>query len=254
LIVTAPAVPFQSPRREERAARVRDLLREQILANRYEGRLLPSERELMLEYVASRGQIREALQQLREEGFVERRQGTGTFVVRSKACHRFDRVHGVGDSFQQRPAVRGVLVSVHPAPAPRPVVEALRLEPGQGCAYAEFRTYIDGTPFNVNSSYLPASVAQRFTPGVFDGDFYEYLEAHGVTVTSGELLVEAVNADEHTATVLDVPHGAAVMLFRRVLFGVDDVPVEFGFVRCRADRLALAVRLPRRREESLWFA
>ena len=233
---------------------MRDLLREQILANRYGSPLLPSEQELMLEYVASRSQIREALHQLREEGFVERRQGTGTFVVSSKARHRFDRVHGVGDSFQQRPNVRGVLLSVTRVPAPRPVVEVLRLQPGQDCVLAEFRTYIDGAPFNINNSYLPESTARRLSPGVFDGDFYEYLEAHGTAVAYGELLVEAVNADELTASALDVPFGAAVMLFRRVLFSAEDIPVELGFVRCRADRLALAVKLPRRREESLWLA
>jgi GntR family transcriptional regulator len=233
---------------------VRDLLREQIMADRYASRLLPSEQELMLEYVASRGQIREALHQLREEGFVERRQGTGTFVVSSKARHRFDRVHGVGDSFRQRPVVRGVLMSVDRVPAPGPVAEVLRLEPGRTCAYTEFRTYVDGAPFNVNSSYLPESMADVLSPGAFDGDFYEYLEAHGMAVASGDLIVEAINADELTAAALAVPYGTAVMLFRRVLFSADDVPVELGFVRCRADRLALAVKLPRRREESLWLA
>jgi GntR family transcriptional regulator len=252
--VTASAVPTQSPRRGERAARVRDLLREQILADRYASRLLPSEQELMLEYVASRGQIREALHQLREEGFVERRQGTGTFVVSSKARHRFDRVHGVGDSFRQRPKVRGVMVSVDRVPAPRPVAEVLRLQRGSACVYMEFRTYVDGAPFNVNTSYLPESMATMLAPGSFDGDFYEYLEARGLAVVSGDLMVEAVNADELTAVALGVPTGTAVMLFRRVLFSAGDVPVELGFCRCRADRLALAVKLPRRREESLWLA
>jgi GntR family transcriptional regulator len=254
LIVTASAIPAQSPRRGERAARVRDLLREQILADRYAGRPLPSEHDLMLEYMASRGQIREALNQLREEGFVQRRQGAGTFVVNSKARHRFDRVHGVGDSFRQRPKVRGVLLSVSRVPAPGPVAEVLRLDSGRPCAYVEFRTYVDGAPFNVNNSYLPESIAKVLTPGIFEGDFYEFLEAHGLAVVSGDLMVEAINADELTAAALGIPCGTAVMLFRRVLFSAGDVPVELGFCRCRADRLALAVKLPRRREESLWLA
>jgi GntR family transcriptional regulator len=233
---------------------VRDLLREQILANRYDTALLPSEHELMLEYVASRSQIREALQLLREEGFIERRQGTGTFVISSKARHRFDRVHGVGDSFRQRPVVRSVLVSVTLVPTPGPVAEVLRLTGGRCCAYTEFRTYVDGIPFNTNSSYLPERMAHVLAPGTFNGDYYEFLEFHGIAVTAGELVVEAVNADALTAAVLGVAPGAAVMLFRRVLFTTGDVPVEYGFVRCRADRLALAAKLPRRHEESMWLA
>src|SRR2546422_64839 len=119
LIVTASAVPAQSPRRGERAARVRDLLREQILADRYAGR---------------------------------------------------------------------------------------------PCAYVEFRTYVDGVPFNVNNSYLPESIAKVLTPGIFEGDFYEFLEAHGLAVVSGDLMVEAINADELTAAALGIPCGTAVML------------------------------------------
>jgi GntR family transcriptional regulator len=233
---------------------VRDLLREQILADRYNGGLLPGEPELMLEYGASRGQIREALQLLRDEGFVQRRQGTGTFVISQKARHRFDRVHGIGDSFRRRPVVRGDMVSVEEVPAPRPVAEALRLRPGTCCTYTEFNTYVDGVAFNTNSSYLPSALARVLRLGAFEGDFYQYLEAHGTAVTGGELVVEAVTADVFTAATLGVACGAPVMLFRRLLFTTGEQPVELGFVRCRADRLALAVTLPRFSEETMWLA
>lgn len=252
--VAASIVPLPQARRSARAARVRDLLREQILANRYDSALLPSEPELMLEYGASRGQIREALQLLRDEGFIQRRQGTGTFVISQKARHRFDRVHGVGDSFRRRPVVRGEMVSVERAPAPRPVAEALGIPSGGRCTVAEFRTYIDGTPFNTNNSYLPEGLAGVLRLGAFDGDYYQYLEAHGTAVTGGDMIVEAVTADGLTAAALGVAPGAPVMLFRRLLFTTGDVPVELGFVRCRADRLALAVKLPRFTEESMWLA
>jgi GntR family transcriptional regulator len=253
-IVTTSRFPVAGQRRGARAARVRDLLREQILTKRYDTAMLPSEHELMLEYVTSRSQIREALDMLRDEGFIERRQGTGTIVTSSKVRHHFDRVHGIGGSLRRPPAVRSELVSVERVPAPAPVAEVLGLLPGTGCAYVDFRTHIDGVPFNTNSSYLPESMADVLSPGTFDGDFYQYLESHGVTVTAGELLVEAVNADALTAAALGVVCGAAVMLFRRVLLTTGDVPVEFGFVRCRADRLALVAKLPRLKQESIWLA
>jgi GntR family transcriptional regulator len=252
--VAASIVPLPPARRSARAARVRDLLREQILADRYEGGMLPGEPALMLEYGASRGQIREALQLLRDEGFIQRRQGTGTFVIRQKARHRFDRVHGVGDSFRRRPVVRGEMVSVERVHAPQSVTDSLRLPAGSSCTYAEFRTYVDGIPFNINSSYLPPALAGVLRLGAFDGDFYQYLEAHGTAVVAGEIVVEAVIADDLTAEAIGVAPGAAVMLFRRLLFTTGDQPVEFGFVRCRADRLALAVKLPRCTEESMWLA
>jgi GntR family transcriptional regulator len=251
----SPRVPLRPRRRRgDRAFRVRDLLRSQIIASRYDTNVLPREDELMREYAATRGQVREALHLLCDEGFIERRQGTGTLVVGSKIQHPFDRVQGLGRSARRRPMIRGEMAEVELVSAPRPVAEMLGVAPGGQCAYVEFRTYADGAPFNINCSYLPDRFARVLRPGPFEGDFYEYLEAHGIRVTTGEMLVEAVSADEFTAGALSIASGAAVMLFRRLLLDPNEVPVELGFCHCRGDRLALSLTLPRHREEAMWLA
>lgn len=247
---TQPLPEYRRRRDQSAAVYVRDLLRELILTGGYEDGFLPSEQELMIEYAAGRAVVREALAMLRAEGIIERRQGTGTFIQRRTCVHEFDRVHGIAGAVSSRAVPVFFVESVTEVLAPGPVARALGLPVGAPCARAVFSATIDGQPFSTSSSFLPPAHLPRLTPGRFHGDYYDYLESCGVPVDSGDIVVEAINADAWTASRLGTPLGAAVMLFRRRLYDPSGQPVELGFVRCRGDQLALAVRLPRHRRPS----
>ena len=66
--------------------RVRDALHARILNGTYPpGSRLPTEHELCESHGVSRITIRQALERLRQEGWVEKIHGQGTFVQRSHA-------------------------------------------------------------------------------------------------------------------------------------------------------------------------
>src|ERR1700712_4988306 len=111
-------------RRHDEAARIRDLLRVEIGSGRYsEQDQLPSEPELMLEYRVGRNIVRDALDLLRDEDLIERIQGSGTFVLATKAQHRLDHVHAIHDSVTKTKQVTGTVLSLTNVTAPRPVAE-----------------------------------------------------------------------------------------------------------------------------------
>jgi GntR family transcriptional regulator len=237
-------------RRADESARIRDLLRLEIVAGRYgEQDQLPSEPELMLEYGVGRNIVRDSLDMLRSENLIERIQGSGTFVLATKAQHRLNRVHGIHDSVRRSKQVTGDVISLTRVTAPRPVAEQLGLPPGELCTLTEYTAVVSGKPFSVSLSYLPLAVGDRLDPSTFGGDFYQWLEAAGSAVDGGELSVEAIMADERASASLDVPAGAPLVMFRRKLTGPGGSPLEFGFVRCRGDRLSLNITLPRAAEE-----
>lgn len=234
------------PRRCDEAARVHDLLREEIVCGRYGPQsLLPGERELGLEYAVGRNVIRDALTLLRNDGLVDRVQGSGTFVLSSKALHRFDRVHAINDSAQRARRVTGDVLTMTTIIAPRPVAELLRLTPGAECAVIEYTAAIGTTPFSVSTSYLPLEIGARIDRTAFTGDFYQLLETAGFAVGGGDLSVEAVAADARSAAIVHVSPGSPLMLFHRRLNSTDGSPLEVGFVRCRGDQLTLQIQLPR---------
>jgi GntR family transcriptional regulator len=232
-------------RRADEAARTRDLLRTELLSGRYrEGTLLPSEAELMLEYAVGRNVVRDCLDLLRQEGLVHRVPGTGTSLVATKAHHRFDRVHAINDAVAPS-ALTGEVLAMTRMTAPRPIATYLGIPAGGECTFLEYTAFIESTPFSVSSSYLPADVGDRLAAASFHGDFYAFLEAAGFRVGGGELTVESVLAQHRTAATLRIAVGAPLVMFHRRLVDGQGRPLEFGYVSCRGDWIALRVELPR---------
>ena len=55
------------------------------------GDRLPSERELAVKFNVSRMTLRQAIQNLADEGILERKIGSGTYVARKKSTRKDDR-------------------------------------------------------------------------------------------------------------------------------------------------------------------
>jgi GntR family transcriptional regulator len=233
-------------RRADEAARTRDLLRTELLSGRYrEGTLLPSETELMLEYAVGRNVVRDCLDLLRQEGLVQRVPGTGTSLMATKAHHRFDRIHAINDAVAPSAPVTGEVLAMTRVTAPRPIATYLDIPAGGECAFLEYTAFIGSTPFSVSSSYLPADVGDRLSVASFQGDFYAFLETAGFHVDGGELTVESVLAQHRTAAALRIEVGAPLVMFHRRLVDGQGRPLEFGYIRCRGDWIALRIELPR---------
>lgn len=78
-----------------RYAQIRKVLEDRVIDGVYAlGDLIPTEIELAAEFGTSRFTIREALRYLRENGYVERRQGVGTRVVSSQPQAVFRQSYG----------------------------------------------------------------------------------------------------------------------------------------------------------------
>jgi DNA-binding GntR family transcriptional regulator len=78
-----------------RYARIQKVLEDRVIEGKYPvGTLIPTEIELAAEFGTSRFTIREALRYLRENGYVERRQGVGTRVVADRPQATFFQSFG----------------------------------------------------------------------------------------------------------------------------------------------------------------
>lgn len=228
------------------AATLRDLLRTRILLGHYDDRPLPDEAELQRAHDASRGAVRAALALLRDEGLIERYQGSGTFVVARKANHRFDELHGL----RAEGRVSHEVLAREVLPAPDIVAQLLGLEPGSRVLRLDRRTLAGGEPVGLWTTYLPAHVGARFADPAVDlsGEYYQALErVLRLPVAYATLSVEAVTADPVVAAAMRVPVGIPLLRMERVVYVRGDRPVDFGIGRLRGDRLRISGTQVRRR-------
>ena len=197
----------------------------------------------MCAYGMGRNVVRVALDLLRSDGYVTRLQGRGTLVVSRRAVHDLASSKGIGVTYRgggQRVITRFRSVSTEPAPPT--VAVKLGLEHGAPCFVADYETLIDRDPYAVATSYLAGDAVADVFSGDLDGDWYgdwfDVLAALGVSTGRLDVQVEA------TAELLSVPVATPLLRFERLLH--DDVgdPIDFGFSRCRSDRIVLRAGRP----------
>lgn len=246
----APTVAAQRTRRRLRADRARqlaDLLRRQLLTGGFAGGTLPHETTLATEYRSSRNTVRQALDLLRAEGLVERLPGVGTVVVGEKYPHGLHRLMGLAETLREHGRVTNEVRTLGPAPAPTPVAERLHVPPGSDVLYIERVRRLNGLPLSLDLTYIPLDLGTALLGADLENtDVFRLLEGiTGQQLGHAEITLEAVNADAHSAAILEAPRGSAVLMLERLTHLADGRPVDLEFIRFRGDRITMSGLLHR---------
>ncbi|MEU6364869.1 GntR family transcriptional regulator [Streptomyces sp. NPDC046931] len=233
--------------RADRARQLADLLRRQILTGGFPDGTVPHETTLGTDYRASRNTVRQALDLLRAEGLVDRLPGVGTVVVARKYPHGLDRLMGLAETLREHGRVTNEVRTMGPAPAPAPVAERLGVQPGADVLYIERLRSLGGLPLSLDLTYIPLDLGTRLLGADLENtDVFRLLEAvTGRSLGHAEITLEAVNADAHSAAVLQAPRGAALLMLERLTHLADGRPVDLEFIRFRGDRITMSGLLRR---------
>jgi len=233
--------------RADQARQLADLLRHQLLAGGFPDGTLPHETALATDYRATRNTVRQALDLLRAEGLVDRLPGVGTVVVARKYPHGLDRLMGLAETLREHGRVTNEVRTMGPAPAPAPVAERLHVQPGTDVLYIERLRRLGGLPLSLDLTYIPLDIGTALLGADLENtDVFRLLETiTGQRLGHAEITLEAVNADTHSAAVLEAPHGAAVLMLERLTHLADGRPVDLEFIRFRGDRITMSGLLRR---------
>ena len=236
--------PGEAPDRRPRADRARqvaDLIRQQLLSVGFADDLLPDERVLSRQLGATRNAVREALDLLRQEGLIERLPGVGTVVVGRKVPHDLQRLMGLGEVLNEHGTVVNEVRTVGAVRPPLGVARRLRLAEDNSVVYIERLRRLNGLPLSLDLTYIRPEVGEPLLHADLERhDIFQLIEqTSGHRLGAAELTVEAVNADPHSAAVLGVPRGAALLMMERLSHFEDGSPVDLEYIRFRGDRLVL---------------
>ncbi|GDY29067.1 GntR family transcriptional regulator [Gandjariella thermophila] len=248
--MTAVRIPHDRRPRADRARQVADVLRQQVVRGAFGTGALPDERLLATEFAASRNTIREALTILRAERLIERVPSVGTLVVNQKYCHGLDRLMGLAEMLHEHGTVTNEVRVAGLLRPPRSVASRLRVPDGGSVIYVERLRRLNGSPLSLDLTYLVPDIGRPLLEQDLEHrDIFALIEnVSGHRLGTAEVTVEAVNADAHSAAVLDVPEGAALLVAERLSRLDDGRPVDLEFIRFRGDRLTMRARLSRDEE------
>lgn len=203
---------------------VSDLVRRGIFPA---GSRLPGERELASRVGVSRSTLRLALGRLADEGVLTASAQRGWFVPQILLGEPPSTL----ESFTEMAAARGLratarVLSCHVRPATLSEAPDLQVAPTAPVVELCRVRSMDAVPVTVETAVLPvARVGWLVDEDLTDRSLYELLESHGLELHRSAYTVQAMNADETAATLLDLPVGSAVLVARDITYTADRVPI-----------------------------
>ena len=224
--------------------RLHGLIHDQIRSGELKpGSAVASERDLVRTHGVSLMTARHALEQLEQDGLVERRQGAGTFVAPPKL--HFNRL----DSFTEQMAIRNLsaqsrVLCARLVAGQNEILARLSLPIGGKLVKIERLRLAGGEPFALEACYLPT---KRFsgllqTP-LGKRSLYITLERdYGVQLGYADDEVDATASDARTSALLKVPGGEPVLRIRQVLYSTAGEAIAYSFGLYRSDRYSVLVR------------
>lgn len=180
------------------------------------GMKLPSERELVQQFGCARMTVHHALRELEDEGLIERRQGSGSYVAQLHPISNVLQVRDIHEEIAERGHVHVTRVlGVEKLKATPEIAAAMRLRKGSTVFHVRLVHVENGVPIqledrHVNPALAPGFMARDFTQVTPSAVLFEH-----APLTEAEQVVEAVLADAEQARALDVPAGSALLMVSR---------------------------------------
>jgi GntR family transcriptional regulator len=208
------------------------VLREQINCGALEvGQALPNEQELCEQFGVSRITVRRALQDLSDQGLVQRRHGRGTYVLpRDGPTDRAPSVLSVKEGLRKvQLETKAEIVDVAVRNPPYSVASALALADEPSALYV-LRVRKDkksGEPLLISEAWLPPQYSDLVTRKALKSRaLYEIMGDGGFEMGRVAQELTAEIADPLKSRLLEVSIGSALIRVNRLIYDVGDNPVQ----------------------------
>lgn len=193
-------------------------IKSQILSGVYrDGDLLPSESDLMKAHSSTRGTVRQALEELVREGYIIKKKGKGSIVLKS---HR--RTLGVLSVKGFSQIVTEKKLTVATVMLKKPVITVWddpffynlgEIERNAGCIFLKRVRYVEKIPVMLETTYIPNLNLPGFCRNPFvKGSLFETLSVnYQIEITKVEQDLRAVPADKDSSVLLNVKQGTPLL-------------------------------------------
>jgi GntR family transcriptional regulator len=222
--------PVRSRRvRTSLAESVRAELRSAIVEGEFAvGVKLPNEERLCDRFGVSRVTIREAVRGLIEDGYVVRRQGSGTYVTRRPLLRNSLDVNFSYTEYLESAGVKPAtkLLAAERKQADTELANDLALTAGADVVEIRRIRTADGRPAIYSIDFLSAEFADpEADRDALGKSLYRLLTSVGHAVRHGEAVLIPATADATLARILDVPLRTSLQHVRQIDYDADGRPV-----------------------------
>lgn len=193
------------------------------------GQRIPAERQLALKFNVSRMTLRQAIKTLEDEGILERRLGSGTYVASQKVQEKMSGVMSFTDITRSNGQVpSSKLISYRVTKPSLSEKEKLNIKDTDNVLRMERVRSADGVPICYEVATIPYSLVEDFSKEEVSTSLYDTLKKKGgYEIGNVTENIGASVASENDARLLSVRKGEALVTRRQVTELSDGRPFEY---------------------------
>lgn len=193
------------------------------------GDRLPSERELAVKFNVSRMTLRQAIQNLADEGILERKIGSGTYVAREKVQEKMSGATSFTEIMESQNRVPSSRTISYFLTSPSSSeMEKLKLEKDETILRMERIRYADDIPICFEVASIPQKIIADYSKSEITNSLYRVLEEKsGHKIGAANQTITAILASDKIAEYLEVKKGDAVLRLRQTSYFDDGTPFEY---------------------------
>lgn len=193
------------------------------------GDRLPSERDLSIQYGVSRMTLRQAVQTLADEGILERKIGSGTYVAKKRVQETMTGTTSFSEIMMAQGKVPSSKTIAYFVTQPSSSeMEKLRLKENEQILRMERIRYADDVPICFEVTSIPYHLVKGAQKDEVTQSFYHTLVETGEQkIGHAVQRVTAMVASEKIADYLDIKKGDAILRLRQITYLETQEPFEY---------------------------
>lgn len=201
------------------------------------GDRIPAERPLAVKFGVSRMTLRQAIKTLEEEGILERRLGSGTYVASQKVQEKMSGIMSFTEITQANGQIpSSKLISYQIGKPSLSEKERLNLTPDSEVLRMERIRFADETPICYEVVTIPYHLVENLSKDDISTHLYETLNKNGYRIGRVTEHISAAVANENDARLLNAKKGEALITRRQVTELSNGQPFEYTRARYVAER------------------
>lgn len=212
------------------------------------GHPIPPEMDLVKDYQISRATVRRAMQEMEQDGYINRISGKGTFVLRTRVKRGLTRMSSFTEDMHERgqEVISKVLDSGWKVPPPY-IAEQFRIAPEEALLHIYRLRLVDNLPIALTQSFMkiPESVSITIDELRTAVSLWSLLDHKGLILIESDKVIEAILANEERAKLLEIPVGAALLQVEGMAYTTNHIPVEYSVVINSGERYKYMMHLER---------
>ncbi|WP_310260966.1 GntR family transcriptional regulator [Fictibacillus barbaricus] len=210
------------------------------------GSMISSEREFAENYEVSRMTVRQAINNLVNDGYLTRRKGKGTFVSGKKIEQKLLGLTSFTEDMKARgykPASK--LVSFQTIQANHQIAKVLEISHNNEIYEIKRVRLANDVPMAIETTFVPAQLIHLQESHIQDGSLYSQVEQAGFHIDYATQSLEASIAREKESEILEIAKGAPVLLIQRQTYLTNGKPLEVVHSVYRGDRYKFMIDMKR---------